>query len=237
MAVRQTTPTVYKGIQMRSRLEADFAAWLDRTLSRICVPTYRTWAYEPECFASADGQWLPDFRLDDHVYIELKPIGLLPGGAADFEFIDGVLQRMMIVRASKPDAWLRLVFWEYGAEEAPIELFSRHQDDPWWIADQNARWLALWPGKTRFLRPVGGRHFLTIREAWPAIVGDDLFAHISPGGIQGDEFTIYADSATWATQTRIARPRLRQSLNEFFQADIVQKIKVKSLGHVDRADG
>lgn len=48
-------PTVYKGTQMRSRLEARFAQWMDFHQWE--------WVYEPECFASADGQYLPDFEL------------------------------------------------------------------------------------------------------------------------------------------------------------------------------
>jgi hypothetical protein len=48
-------PTVYRGIQMRSRLEAGFAAWLDRREF--------TWSYEPRCFAIATSQYLPDFVI------------------------------------------------------------------------------------------------------------------------------------------------------------------------------
>ena len=45
--------TVYKGIEMRYRLEADYASALDRD--------DQPWKYEPKCFAGPDGQWLPDF--------------------------------------------------------------------------------------------------------------------------------------------------------------------------------
>ena len=68
--------TVYKGITMRSRLEAGFAAWLDSK--------HFDWAYEPCAFASENGQYLPDFRLPgvfvawreqplSTVYVETKP--------------------------------------------------------------------------------------------------------------------------------------------------------------------
>lgn len=60
---------------MRSRLEASFAAWLDRNGF--------VWQYEPWCFASEKGQYLPDFLITDDsrkllpvtspVYIEVKP--------------------------------------------------------------------------------------------------------------------------------------------------------------------
>lgn len=68
-------PTVYNGIQMRSRLEARYAAWLDYY--------GMAWTYEPHCFASANGQYLPDFKIEGApyaidreprtVYVEVKP--------------------------------------------------------------------------------------------------------------------------------------------------------------------
>lgn len=70
-------PTAYKGIQMRSRLEARYAAWLDHWRFQ--------WEYEPRCFASELGQYLPDFVIHDvavlgseaatrqDVYVEVKP--------------------------------------------------------------------------------------------------------------------------------------------------------------------
>lgn len=60
--------TLYRGIRMRSRLEADFAAYLDRT--------GQDWGYETECLASDEGQWLPDFTVD-HILMEIKPTALL----------------------------------------------------------------------------------------------------------------------------------------------------------------
>jgi hypothetical protein len=47
--------TLYKGTRMRSRLEADYAAYLD--------DMEQSWEYEPICFASGSTQWLPDFGL------------------------------------------------------------------------------------------------------------------------------------------------------------------------------
>lgn len=66
-------PTIYNGIQMRSRLEARVAAWFDS----IGV----SWAYEPVAFASKGGQYLPDFeiftphapeQLRRRVFVEVK---------------------------------------------------------------------------------------------------------------------------------------------------------------------
>ena len=55
MTKHKPRPTVYKGIQMRSRLEAGFAAWLDGRFIK--------WHYEPCAFADERGQYLPDFEL------------------------------------------------------------------------------------------------------------------------------------------------------------------------------
>jgi hypothetical protein len=62
--------TTYAGIKMRSRLEAAWAEQFDA----MGWP----WRYEPECFASPDGQYLPDFLVSipgyaAHVYVEVKP--------------------------------------------------------------------------------------------------------------------------------------------------------------------
>lgn len=54
-ATMQARPTTYAGVKMRSRLEAGFAQWLDRA--------HLAWSYEPRCYASKKGQWLPDFEV------------------------------------------------------------------------------------------------------------------------------------------------------------------------------
>jgi hypothetical protein len=58
-ATMTARPTLYKGVQMRSRLEAGFAMWLDR-----CGVA---WDYEPNCYANELGQYLPDFRVPEVV--------------------------------------------------------------------------------------------------------------------------------------------------------------------------
>lgn len=67
-------PTTYKGVQMRSRLEAGFARWLDHMKT--------PWTYEPRAFTAIDGwQYLPDFQIDaafhervtGELYVEVKP--------------------------------------------------------------------------------------------------------------------------------------------------------------------
>jgi hypothetical protein len=116
-------PTVYNGIQMRSRLEAGFAAWLDQNKVK--------WAYEPHAFADKDGQYLPDFRLDNvtyvgeggqtAIYVEVKPNTFMAGDP--FVEIDGrtvenpshvaarsaLSRRTSLIKASDPNAELLLV--------------------------------------------------------------------------------------------------------------------------------
>src|SRR6266568_3037563 len=78
---RRGRPTVYtsrdgRRFQMRSRLEAGFAAWLDES---GCVD----WDYEPCAYATAEGQYLPDFVINNlwsydygevvKAFVEVKP--------------------------------------------------------------------------------------------------------------------------------------------------------------------
>jgi hypothetical protein len=138
--VIKARPTFYRGVLMRSRLEADYASALDRA--------EYPWEYEPCCFGGPAGQWLPDFRTDDE-YVELKPAGPLfadpwPGRRAldatdvldaRVVAVNKMLRRMTVVWDSEPDAGLRLVFWSYGldVEAAPLEL-SRRRTWPRWRA-------------------------------------------------------------------------------------------------------
>jgi hypothetical protein len=91
-------PTTFNGVQMRSRLEARYAEWLH---------SYGLdWEYEPRCFASSGGQYLPDFLIRDvwflsdkrDVYVEVKPV--MP--------TEDIFERMSVIWASEPDALLAL---------------------------------------------------------------------------------------------------------------------------------
>lgn len=63
------TPTVYKGITFRSKLESIWARYFDE----LCIP----WQYEPKCFQLKTGPYLPDFLLEpcgkDETFVEVKP--------------------------------------------------------------------------------------------------------------------------------------------------------------------
>lgn len=105
-------PTIYNGIQMRSRLEAGYAAWLDKWKF--------DWAYEPSAFATEHGQYLPDFRLNDvpvadpgaerfipqTVYVEVKPASFWDGydGIDPTPKVAKVEAQAKIMRACEPDA-------------------------------------------------------------------------------------------------------------------------------------
>lgn len=85
-------PTVHKGIQMRSRLEARFARFLDAE--------GLFWQYEPNAFSGDGGDYLPDFLLAGDVYAEVKPF--------DEARMEDALERMQVIRQSEPAAVLVL---------------------------------------------------------------------------------------------------------------------------------
>jgi len=89
---------------MRSRLEATFAAGLDK-LGIV-------WQYEPRCFADETGQYLPDFEIalgdKTQCFIEVKPA--FPSA------FHMVWQRMEIILASLPSATLALVSPDLGSK-------------------------------------------------------------------------------------------------------------------------
>lgn len=101
-------PTIYKGIAMRSRLEARWAAGLDE-LGLL-------WEYEPCAFASHDGQYLPDFRVGRPGY---APWYLEIRGPRITDPVP-VQRRMAIIWASDPTARLLLLDdhdqWWFGAD-------------------------------------------------------------------------------------------------------------------------
>lgn len=94
-------PTVYEGIHMRSRMEARVAAYLDR----LGWP----WLYEPRAYASGGVQYLPDFEFRPwskgvgRVFLEVKGAHPAPHQMAD------LFDRMLVIRASDPEAWLAVV--------------------------------------------------------------------------------------------------------------------------------
>lgn len=123
MTTLTARPTIYNGIAMRSRLEAWWAARLDRA--------GLTWVYEPCAFAAGSEQYLPDFRWDEprpggrtkHVYLELK------GRVGSLAELNRFLARMEVVWASEPEATLILV--EGHAERAWLGYIGEDGQAHW----------------------------------------------------------------------------------------------------------
>lgn len=96
-------PTTYRGIRMRSRLEARVAASLDSVMPGA-------WEYEPQAFANERGQYLPDFRVtvpSGHYYLEVKPT---------LERALLAMERMQIIWDSEPGATLLVLMTPDGVE-------------------------------------------------------------------------------------------------------------------------
>lgn len=110
-------PTAYKGIRMRSRTEAAYAARLDGA--------GLSWEYEPRCFADETGQYLPDFRVTYHdsvAYVEVK-------GVLVDEDVVPVQERMEVIWASEPRALLVIAITSSG------DSWHCHPNQPgdWWL--------------------------------------------------------------------------------------------------------
>lgn len=142
----EARPTTYNGIEMRSRLEASFAAWLDRN--------HMEWKYEGRAWASEHGQCLPDFELfnlptsmllgehdrrDSRHFVEIKP---------KLAMVNEAVRRHSVLWRSEPDALISVVvphemwhtftreLWEgYQGERFfgtyPVNYESKTGWDPW----------------------------------------------------------------------------------------------------------
>lgn len=90
-------PTIYRGVKMRSRTEANVAAFLDALDA--------SWTYEPICFADESGQYLPDFSFATNegtrVYAEVKPAALLD--------LEAVQNQMEIIWSSERECFLTII--------------------------------------------------------------------------------------------------------------------------------
>lgn len=99
-------PTAYRGIPMRSKLETQFAAHLDREGF--------AWEYEPKIFGPVGAGYMPDFLIHergDHMYIEVKPT---------LEKADAAKDRMKVIWHEDPNAVLVMVsgdgWWQVTAK-------------------------------------------------------------------------------------------------------------------------
>lgn len=115
----QARPTTYRGIPMRSRLEAHVAAELEK------LPG--TWEYEPRAFANERGQYLPDFLFvndrDGRCYLEAKPT---------VEAALRVMERMQIIWDSEPEATLVIFVPDDGPTFGyGVGFIARSSDRKW----------------------------------------------------------------------------------------------------------
>lgn len=141
MSDMKARPTIYKGIRMRSRLEAGYARWLDETFPG-------SWHYEPCCFADDHGQYLPDFVVDDVVivvegtprrlYIDVKAdlraaafVGPPQQGTDVYEM--GVFARMQIILESEPDAALAVASPENGGWTLLFTRLCPYWEEASWV--------------------------------------------------------------------------------------------------------
>lgn len=144
---------MYKGIQMRSRLEADYAGSRER--DGVVVK------YERKCFASEEGQWLVDFSVDGY-YVELKPAGLFEDHLMGLDSrtrrpcikVDDILKKMAIAHASEPNAPLALIYWEFGSG-AIVTIDCQGHGCPWTVQYKDMPFPALWTGMGQWDRCCG----------------------------------------------------------------------------------
>jgi len=139
MSSAKARTTYYKGIIMRSRLEASYAEALDRGGF--------AWKYEPYVFASPSGQWLPDFvvSLDAcEVYVEVKSASWLHrDNKAD---INRLLDRMSSLWLTCKDAVAFIDFVDYPAAELSRSTIGRKSDvGAWWLHDPSLPLPLVWP--------------------------------------------------------------------------------------------
>jgi hypothetical protein len=142
---RKGRPTLYRGILMRSRLEADFAAHLDQAGTE--------WEYEPVCFAGPGGQWLPDFGVIEagrvH-YVEVKPPAVMRGrGGKITDPVDAVLRQMEVAWLTDATLHLQLVLWTYHRPDRSTFIIGMPPDTDgvrWWYPNGNADNLQMWLG-------------------------------------------------------------------------------------------
>lgn len=131
--------TVYKGITMRSRLEAGFAMWLDEQKVK--------WEYEPCAFGSEAGQYLPDFRCQlfdtgpgktETFYVEIKPRQPdIPSEAA---------LRAVETRPTPADQLALVHSWGLGQGLTPNLSALGRQMSVVWDSEPDAGLLLVWPG-------------------------------------------------------------------------------------------
>lgn len=69
-----------------------------------------------------------------------------------------------------------------------------------------------------------------LMEQWPEIVGADVAAHAIPVGASDGVMEIQCDSSAWATQLRLMRSTLLESLTQKFPNAGIVELSIKAPG-------
>lgn len=69
-----------------------------------------------------------------------------------------------------------------------------------------------------------------LMEQWPDIVGKDVALHAIPTGADHGVMEIQCDSSAWATQLRLMRSTLLESLSEKFPGASIVELSIKAPG-------
>ena len=110
MGIIESKETVYRGVTMRSRLEADFARHLDSL--------GLDWVYEPAIYGPKGSGYLPDFRVDREDgphFFEVKPT---------LYEVPMAKRRMLVILRSHPNATLIVVC-------AQNSMWFAYEDGEW----------------------------------------------------------------------------------------------------------
>lgn len=125
-------PTTYRGVRMRSRLEAFSASWFDSMGI--------AWEYEPDCFADETGQYLPDFRLTGLVVLgELRPVyvEVKPPGEVTRRTVGGMFRQMERIWSSAGTAGLLI----FSADDEGFHFPPLRMPGPPSVTYRDAFWL------------------------------------------------------------------------------------------------
>ena len=69
-----------------------------------------------------------------------------------------------------------------------------------------------------------------LMEQWPDIVGREVALHATPTGASDGVMEIQCDSSAWATQLRLMRSTLLESLSEKFPSAGIVELSIKAPG-------
>jgi hypothetical protein len=124
-------PTTYRGVLMRSKLESQVAAELDR----LGIP----WKYEPQIYWQHNVKgsgYLPDFRLwpdrrTDPWFLEIKPTGIYDERHTDATDLRNAIEKLLVIRHREPNATLVLWVADPRADDMGRLLVHVPRADGW----------------------------------------------------------------------------------------------------------